>query len=87
MKAYVEHRRQKAKGRWPKLGPDTYVAVQVVPEGITKLQYLNKVVAKKRGIQIIYCGEGYSNRTSEKSMYSQALKKAKEIADKINERV
>lgn len=84
MKAYVEVRSQKAKGTFPKRGPDRYVAVQSVPDGVEPLKYLNYSVATRRGIEIIYCGEGYSNRTSNRSMYGQALEKAKKIAGEIN---
>lgn len=84
MKAYVEIRSQKAVGTWPKCGPDKYIAVQVVPDNVEPLVYLNTKAAQLRGIKIIYCGEGYSNRTSSKSMFGQAILKAKQIANKIN---
>ena len=84
MKAYIEIRSQKAVGTWPKCGPDKYVMVQIVPDNVAKLSVLNHSVAKKRGIKLIYCGEGYSNRTSDRSMYGQAIIKAREIANEIN---
>ena len=31
--AYLEVRTQKQVGTWPRCGPDTYVAVQIVPDG------------------------------------------------------
>ena len=83
--AYVEVRSQKSRGAGPFGGPDTYVAVQVVPEGAAPLRYLNHVVAKKRGIEIIYCGEGYSNRCkTPRSMLNQAKAHAEEVAAEIN---
>jgi hypothetical protein len=87
MKAYLETRRQKAKGAWPKRGPDTYVAVQIVPENVEPLHYLNRSVAEKRGIEIKYFGEGYSNRTSSSSMLGIAMKKARDFCKQINNRV
>lgn len=84
MKAYLEQRSQKAKGRFPKQGPNTYIAVQVVPNGIKPLVYLNKNFAKKRGIKIKYFGEGYSNRTGPNSMLYKALQEAKIYCDTIN---
>lgn len=83
-KAYVETRRQPAKGSWPRQGPDTYVAVQVVPAGESRLSVLNRKVADQRGIQIVYCGEGYGNRTGPRSALGQALVEAQRIADRIN---
>lgn len=77
MKAYIETRSQKAKGRWPKQGPDTYVAVQLVPDGIEPLKYLNHKVAEVRGIKIKIFGEGYSRNSGPKSMLGIALKEAK----------
>jgi len=85
MKAYVEERRQGAKGTWPARGPDTYVAVQIVPEGVEPLKQLNHRVAAHRGIEIVYCGEGYSNRCgSGRSMLDRARTKAEEIAAEIS---
>lgn len=85
MKAFIEIRSQHAKGTWPKQGPDTYVAVQVVPKGQTRLSYLNNKVAQKRGIQIIYCGEGYRERcATNKSMLGQAKENAENLAQRIN---
>lgn len=86
-KAYVEIRSQSPKGvgSWPRTGPDVYVAVQVVPDGVDKLTVLNKKVASKRGIDIIWCGEGYSNRCiSSNSMLNIAITKAESLAKKIN---
>jgi hypothetical protein len=85
--AYVEVRSQSPKGSSSGgfSGPDTYVAVQVVPEGVTPLTTLNRNVASKRGIKIIYCGEGYSNRqATPRSMLRQAKAEAQQIAEKIN---
>jgi len=82
--AYLEIRSQKAKGVWPRQGPDKYVAVQIVPDGVEPLVVLNQKIAKKRGIILLYCGEGYYNRKGPKSSFGRAVQKAKEIADAIN---
>lgn len=58
-------------------GPDTYVAVQIVPEGVTPLQSLQEQAAKKRGITIKYFGEGYSKYTGPRSSLGQAIEAAK----------
>ena len=84
-KAFVEKRSQKRVGTPPKAGPDTYFVVQVVPVGKPRLKVLNTKIAAKRGIDIIFCGDGYSNRqTKSTSMYNLAKTKAFEIATKIN---
>lgn len=80
MKAYIEERRKKTVGTWPRCGPDTYVAVQLVPDGVKPLNYLNSKIAKMRGIKIIYCGEGYSDRDkTSRSMLSQARREAEKV--------
>lgn len=83
MKAYLEVRSQKSKGKWPKSGPDIYVAIQIVPNGVSRLKYLNHKVANKRGIKIIYIGEGYSKNKGPKSSYGIALKKAREYIQNL----
>ena len=86
--AYVEERSQHSRGSSGGGfgGPDTYVAVQVVPEGVERLTCLNHSVAARRGIEIVYCGEGYSRRQkTTRSMLSQARAKAQQIADEIND--
>jgi len=84
--AYVEIRSQSAKGTWPAQGPDTYVTVQVVPEGVKPLKVLNRSVAVKRGIKLIYCGEGYSTRCeTTRSALGAAISEANQIAKRINE--
>lgn len=58
--AYVEIRGQHSRGSSANQfgGPDTYVAVQIVPEGQEPLTVLNRYHAAKRGIEIKYFGEG-----------------------------
>jgi hypothetical protein len=56
-----------------------------VPTDQERLTYLNHRVAAKRGIEIIYCGEGYSNRTGPTSALGQAMAKAERIAEEIND--
>lgn len=83
--AYLEIRSQGAKGTFPKSGPDTYVAVQVVPEGIEPLRYLNHRVAAKRGIEIIRIGEGYSSRQkTTRSALGSAIAEGRRLVTKIN---
>jgi len=86
-KAVVEVRSQHSRGssgsKWG--GPDTYVAVQIIPDGVARLRYLNRSVAARRGIEIIYCGEGYQDRQkTTRSALGAALAKAHKIADEIN---
>jgi len=79
--AYIEVRRQSPKGTFPAAGPDTYVMVQVVPDGVNRLTVLNRKVAAKRGIELIYCGEGYHDRQkTPRSMLNQAMANAEVIA-------
>ena len=85
--AYVEERSQHSRGGFGGGfgGPDTYVAVQVVPEGVERLTCLNQSVAARRGIEIIYCGDGYSRRqATDRSMLNQARAEAHRIAAEIN---
>lgn len=85
-KAYLEVRSQKSKGSSQGHfgGPDTYVAVQIVPEGVERLTALSQPSAKKRGIEIRYFGEGYHNHSGPKSMLGIALAKAKEFVANYN---
>ena len=82
--AYIEERSQHQPGGW-KGGPDRYVAVQVVPEGQERLRVLNQKAAARRGIEIIYCGAGWTrNQATEKSSLNQARAEARKIAAEIN---
>jgi len=84
MRAIIEKRSQKASGRWPKQGPDHYVAVQIVPDGVEPLTALRTDVAAKRGIEIVRCGEYYSKSTGPRSRYAAAMARAEEIAADYN---
>lgn len=84
-RAYVEERSQPSTGKWPRSGPDTYVAVQIVPPGAEALKSLNESVARKRGIEIRYIGEGYSEHRGPRSMLGRAHAAAERIAAEINE--
>jgi len=88
MKAFIEMRTQHSVGSGNGFGgPDTYVAVQVVPDGVERLKQLRRDTAAKRGIKIIYCGEGYSSRqATTRSMLGAAKEKARQIAAQINNR-
>ena len=84
MRAIIETRSQKASGTWPKQGPDKYVAVQLVPDGVEPLSMLREDVATKRGIEIIQCGEYYYNSLGPRSKFAAAMRKAERIAAKYN---
>jgi len=84
MRAIIEKRSQNPSGRWPKQGPDHYIAVQIVPDGVEPLTALRNDVATKRGIEIIRCGEFYGHSTGPRSKYAAAMAAAKEIAAKYN---
>jgi len=85
-RAFIEVRSQHSKGSCAHMfgGPDTYIAIQIVPHGQKRLKVLNKKAATNRGIKIIYCGEGYSRHRGATSMLGQAIEKAQDIAEKIN---
>jgi hypothetical protein len=83
-KAFVEIRKQSPKGRFPRCGPDTYVSVQIVPQGKKRLVYLNRKVAEKRGIVLLYCGQGYEKNQGPRSMLGKAIRQADRIASEIN---
>ena len=85
--AYVEIRGQHSRGSSSNQfgGPDTYVAVQVVPEGVERLKALNRQVARNRGIEIIRVGEGYREHQGPRSMLGRAKKRAHKIAREYNE--
>lgn len=81
-KYLLEVRSQKSKGSSKGFGgPDTYVAVQIVPEGVEPLRALNQDVAKKRGITIERFGEGYSRYSGPRSRLGRALAAAKEFIE------
>ena len=60
-------------------GPDTYVAVTIAPQGVQVPSVLRRDVLAARGIQIVYCGEGYSKNSGSRSMLGQAFAKAQNI--------
>lgn len=76
---FIEERSQKRVKGHRFYGPDHYLAVQIVPEGVDPLKTLNVQVAKKRGIKIIRCGEFYTKRRGARSRYRQAYEHALEL--------
>ena len=82
--AYLETRSQSAKGKWPRQGPDTYVVVQVVPKGVERLEVLNKLVAAKRGIELLHIGEGYYKNQGPRSALGAAIRLGQKTVDEIN---
>ena len=81
--AYLEIRRQhsvgSSNGRFG--GPDTYVTVQIVPEGVAKLTQLKRSVAEKRGIELVHFGEGYSKHRGSRSALGRAILAAEEFVE------
>lgn len=87
MRAYVEVRSQHSVGSSVGVfgGPDTYVAVQVVPDGVARLKVLRRDIAEKRGIEIVYFGDGYHrNQRTMRSKLGSALARARAWADDYN---
>lgn len=84
--AYIEVRTQHAVGgsNGGFAGPNSYVAVQVVPDGEERLKVLNRQAAANRGIKIIHCGEGYAEHRGPRSMFGRAMAEAERIAAEIN---
>lgn len=68
-------------------GPDIYVAVTRTPTGQNCPLYLNRKVLALRGIEFIYCGEGYSEHRGLKSMLGQAIEEAEEMCRKENTQI
>ena len=60
-------------------GPDTYVAVTAAPQGTPVPYTLRRDVLANRGIELIYCGEGYSKNSGSRSMLGQAYARAQQI--------
>ena len=67
-------------------GPDTYVAVQIVPQGAIRLRSLQEHAAKKRGIIIRYFGEGYSKHRGPRSMLGRAISRAQAFIDEVHKK-
>jgi hypothetical protein len=84
--ATVETRSQHSRGSSAHRfgGPDTYVAVVIAPEGVQVPRTLRGDVLANRGIQIKYCGEGYSQHSGARSMLGAAIEKASRLAARIN---
>ena len=60
-------------------GPDRYVAVTIAPAGAQVPKVLRRDVLAARGIEIRYCGEGYSRHDGPRSMLGQAWARAHQI--------
>lgn len=73
-----QHSRGGGAGKYG--GPDTYVAVQVVPAGAEPLTHLRQDVARRRGIKICYFGEGYAAHTGPTSALGRAIAAAEAFA-------
>jgi hypothetical protein len=73
-----QHSRGRGHGRFG--GPDTYVAVQIVPAGVEPLTTLRDDMARRRGIEIVHFGEGYHDHQGPRSMLGRAIADAEEFA-------
>jgi len=67
-------------------GPDTYVAVQIVPDGVDPLKVLREDIAAKRGIAIKYFGTGYFRHAGPRSSLGKAVAAAVAFAADGNRR-
>lgn len=77
----VVTRSQHAKrGRSMFSGPDTYVAVVGIPEGVECPYVLNRKVLAKRGISFTYFGEGYREHIGPRSMLGKLIANAERFA-------
>lgn len=66
---------KKGKSGWA--GPDTYVAVTVMPEGVSLPSYaLRRKSIENLGGRLIFIGEGYSGHFGPKSALGRAIAKA-----------
>lgn len=74
MRRLICIRGQKSKGKWPHQGPDTYVAVMEVPEGVTPPKQMRNI----RGILVVHFGEGYNKRCGPTSSLGRAIRAAQE---------
>jgi hypothetical protein len=87
MTSYVVTRQQPRRGTFPSQGPDVYVALVQVPEGVsfdpnrTPLQVSR---LRSRGIEVTRIGEGYRKHKGPKSSLGQALRRAKELARRLS---
>ena len=85
-KAIVVERTQHSKGSGNGKfgGPDTYVAVLLVPNSAQVPEIMNRKVLKERGIKFISFGQGYSRNSGPTSMLGKARKEAEEYATQHN---
>jgi hypothetical protein len=84
--AFVAVRGQHSRGSTAHTfgGPDTYVAVQIVPVGTVPLVRLDRRAAARRGITLEYVGEGYQRHSGPRSSLGRALARAEARAAAIN---
>ena len=73
-RAFVEVRRSTS---------DSYVAVQLVPEGKLPLRRLDRGAAARRGSTFIFCGSG-DPRGGPRSKFQLAIREAEMVARNIN---
>ena len=70
-----QHAKNGARGR----GPDHYVAVLEIPDGVEVPKCLNRHVLSVRGIKFYYIGEAYARFSGPRSRMGKLLAEAKEF--------
>jgi len=60
-------------------GPDTYVSVLAIPDGVIAPASNFRAVMKARGISYTYIGEGYAEHSGPRSMLGQAKARAEAL--------
>lgn len=64
-------------------GPDQYMAVLVLPEGVEEPTALREAVLAKRGITMYRVGEFYGRSTGPRSRYAQCAADANALIDRL----
>lgn len=86
-KVYCRSQKSRGSGLGQWGGPDTYVAVVGMPEGVEFPRYANRKVIRDRGGVYEWIGEGYSRYCGPRSSLGQALARAKRIMATRNQTV
>ena len=80
MKRYeIVTRGQKARGSGRFKGPDHYIAVLEIPDGVEAPRVLRESVLDRLGIRKIYIGEYYDAHTGPRSRYARLMREAREF--------
>jgi hypothetical protein len=62
-------------------GPNRYMVVLVVPDGVEVPYVLRQSVLAKRGIKYFYIGEYYGEHTGPRSTYARLLARANDVRE------